>query len=225
MRSIAVIALMLLFSGCAESDQPDGQPLAQNEAPEGFEALFDGESLDGWFGHGTEDPRVLWSMHPDSLEAHKEATREDIRQHWSVEDGELVNDGSGLYLTTNEDYGDFELMLEYKTVPGADSGVYLRGVPQVQIWDTTEEGGKWDLGADKGSGAMWNNKKHARFPLVKADNKAGEFTLFPDGFFVFTPEPGFYGTVTIEYDHGHRTFVEVTEPAPGSPYPCTDFFS
>ena len=32
------------------------------------------------------------------------------------------------------------------------------------------------------------------------------------------------GTVTIEYDDGSGTFVEVTEPVPGSPYPCTDFF-
>ncbi len=32
------------------------------------------------------------------------------------------------------------------------------------------------------------------------------------------------GTVTIEFDDGSGTFVEVTEPPPGSPYPCTDFF-
>lgn len=179
-RSIPTLALIVLLSGCAEQAAPDGQPLAQNEAPEGFVALFDGESLDGWFGHGTEDPRVLWSMHPDSLEAHKEATREDIRRHWSVEDGELVNDGSGLYLTTNEDYGDFELMLEYKTVPGADSGVYLRGVPQVQIWDTTEEGGKWDLGADKGSGGLWNNSPGTpgKDPLQLMDKPFGEWNSF-----------------------------------------------
>ena len=44
----------------------------------------------------------------------------------------LINDGHGLYLTTKEDYRDFELLVEYKTVPKADSGIYLRGVPQVQ---------------------------------------------------------------------------------------------
>ena len=63
---------------------------------------------------------------------------EDIKKHWSVENGELVNDGKGLYLTTEKNFGDFELTLEYKTVAGADSGIYLRGVPQVQIWDTTK---------------------------------------------------------------------------------------
>ncbi|MDA0875152.1 MAG: DUF1080 domain-containing protein, partial [Bacteroidetes bacterium] len=145
MRATTLLVALIVLTSCASEVPP------VNTAPDGFTALFNGQDLDGWFGHGTEDPRVLWAMDADSLEAHKEATREDIREHWTVENGELVNDGNGLYLTTNQDYGDFELLLEYKTVPGADSGVYLRGVPQVQIWDTTEEGGKWNLGADKGS--------------------------------------------------------------------------
>jgi hypothetical protein len=86
-----------------------------------------------------------------------------------------VNDGKGLFLTTDKFYRDFELLLEYKTVPKADSGVYLRGIPQVQIWDTTKEGGKTGLGADKGSGGLWNNKKGTpgRDPLVKADQPFG----------------------------------------------------
>ena len=58
----------------------------------------------------------------------------DAIQHWSVDNGELVNDGHGAYLTTDREYGDIELLLEYKTVPLADSGIYLRGTPQVQIW-------------------------------------------------------------------------------------------
>ncbi len=68
-------------------------------------------------------------------------------------------------------------LLEYKTVPGADSGIYLRGVPQVQIWDTTEEGGKWDLGADNGSGALWNNSAGAlgKDPIIHMDKPFGEW--------------------------------------------------
>ena len=152
---------------------------AQNEPPEGFTALFNGKNLDGWFGHGTKDPRTLWKMSPEELEAHKEKTREDIRKHWSVENGELVNDGKGLYLTTNKDYGDFELHLEYKTVPRADSGIYLRGCPQVQIWDSTEKG-KFKLGADKGSGGLWNNSKGApgKDPSKKMDKPFGEWNKF-----------------------------------------------
>ena len=77
---------------------------------------------------------------------------EDAKKHWSVDNGELVNDGNGAYLTTDKDFGDIELLIDYKTVALADSGIYLRATPQVQIWDYTKEGGKWNLGADKGSG-------------------------------------------------------------------------
>ncbi|MBT8044584.1 MAG: DUF1080 domain-containing protein [Verrucomicrobiae bacterium] len=159
------------------TELPSGDTGAHNTPPEGFTALFNGENLDGWFGHGTKDPRTLWKMSPEQLKAHKEKTREDIRQHWSVENGVLINDGKGLYLTTNKDYADFELMLEYKTVPKADSGIYLRGVPQVQIWDTTKAGGKWKHGADKGSGGLWNNSKGApgKNPSKLMDKPFGEW--------------------------------------------------
>ena len=90
-----------------------------------------------------------------------------------------MNDGYGAYATTEKDYGDFELLVEYKTVPQADSGIYLRGVPQVQIWDSTEKA-KFKLGADKGSGGLWNNSPGApgKDPLVLADKPFGEWNKF-----------------------------------------------
>ncbi|MEJ0091576.1 MAG: DUF1080 domain-containing protein [Limisphaerales bacterium] len=85
----------------------------------------------------------------------------------------------GLFLTTDKNYGDFELLLDYKTVPLADSGIYLRGCPQVQIWDTVDTN-KFSLGADKGSGGLWNNSPGApgKDPLVKADEPFGEWNHF-----------------------------------------------
>ncbi|MGB0775114.1 MAG: 3-keto-disaccharide hydrolase, partial [Akkermansiaceae bacterium] len=75
---------------------------ALNTPPKGFTALFNGTDLKGWFGHGTKDPRTLWKMDEKQLEAHKEKTRKNINKHWSVKNGELINDGHGLYLTTNK---------------------------------------------------------------------------------------------------------------------------
>src|SRR4029434_1289201 len=102
-----------------------------------------------------------------------------MREHWRAEGGELINDGKGAYATTEKEYGDFELLVEYKTVPLADSGIYLRGVPQVQIWDFTEEA-KFNIGANKGSGGLWNNSPGApgKDPLVKADKPLGEWNKF-----------------------------------------------
>ncbi len=147
--------------------------------PPGFVALFNGTDLTGWWGAETEDPRKYMALSAEELRKKKEASLADIRRHWSVENGELVNDGHGLYLTTDKFYGDFELLLEYRTVPKADSGIYLRGCPQVQIWDTTEEA-KFSIGADKGSGALWNNRagNPGKDPLVKADKPFGEWNSF-----------------------------------------------
>ena len=168
MRSKTIFVLILAVATLSSAT-------AQTEAPEGFTPLFNGKDLSGWFGHDTKDPRTLWEMSPEELEAHQNKTLEDINQHWSVENGELVNDGKGLYLTTLKNYGDFELHLEYKTVAKADSGIYLRGVPQVQIWDPTEKE-KFKHGADKGSGGLWNNKKAAgKDPSKKMDKPFGEW--------------------------------------------------
>ena len=147
----------------------------QNTPPAGFVTLSNGKDLTGWWGLGHFNPHQLAQMSDEQRAELKKKNQAEFEQHWSVENGELVNDGHGVYATTDKDYEDFELWIEYKTVPKADSGIYLRGTPQVQIWDTTEEGGKWKIGADKGSGALWNNKKAGNRPLVHADKPFGEW--------------------------------------------------
>ena len=106
----------------------------------------------------------------------------EFPNHWRVENGELVNDGHGPYANTDEEFGDIELRLEYKTVPKADSGVYLRGVPQVQIWDWNQV---FDPEAPTrrphlGSGGLFNNTPGStgRDPLVLADRPFGEWNQF-----------------------------------------------
>ena len=163
---------LLLLTGCLAQAQV-------TQPPKGFVALFNGKDLTGWRGGDTFDHRK-WLAMPEAERAAKKAEWDaDMAKHWSTEAGELVNDGFGKYATTEKDYGDFELLLEYKTVPKADSGIYLRGVPQVQIWDYTEES-KFKLGADKGSGGLWNNSPGApgKDPLVLADKPFGQWNKF-----------------------------------------------
>ncbi|GAB5403128.1 MAG: DUF1080 domain-containing protein [Aureliella sp.] len=145
------------------------------EAPKGFTAIFNGKNLDGWHGRKTDNPRK-WSEATEKQMAEWDA---DMKAHWSAKDGAIVNDGHGVFLTTDKEYGDIELLIEYKTVPKADSGIYLRGTPQVQIWDTTDQT-KFNLGADKGSGGLWNNSPGAagKDPLVLADKPFGEWNSF-----------------------------------------------
>lgn len=143
----------------------------------GLRPLFNGENLEGWHGN---NPHTTVKAVEDKREEAIAAQQEEFLAHWSVENGELVNDGHGPYATTNDEFGDIEFTLEYKTVAKADSGIYLRGTPQVQIWDYTEEGGKWDRNADKGSGGLFNNSKGTagQLPLVLADKPFGEWNKF-----------------------------------------------
>ncbi len=168
-RAVALVAAIVITS-----------EIRAGKAPEGFTALFNEKNLTGWWGLKTEDPAKWMALSDDKLEEKRAASIKDIAKHWSVNGEELINDGHGLYLSTEKNYGDFELLLEYKTVAKADSGIYLRGIPQVQIWDYTKEGGKWNIGADKGSGGLWNNSKGApgKDPLVLADKGFGEWNHF-----------------------------------------------
>jgi len=164
--SLALAVTLLVVSAQADKPQP----------PEGFRALFNGEDLSGWYGW---NPHKSAKLTGEKKKENLKQQREEFAEHWSVENGELVNDGHGPYATSEENFGDIELLIEYKTVPKADSGIYLRGTPQVQIWDFTTpyNPDQPNLKRHLGSGSLWNNAVDApgRDPLVKADRPFGEW--------------------------------------------------
>lgn len=152
---------------------------AEPSPPAGFRALFNGRDLTGW--HGL-NPHSVANLSGEKKEASLAQQRADFPKHWTVENGELVNDGHGPYATTDEELRDIELLIDYKTVAGADSGIYLRGMPQVQIWDWNQV---FDPKAPTrrphlGSGGLFNNTPgtHGRDPLVLADRPFGEWNHF-----------------------------------------------
>lgn len=149
---------------------------ADNTPPEGFDALFNGKDLTNWKGL-VADPKKRATMTPAVLAAEQEKADQSMREHWKAVDGVLVFDGKGQNLCSAKDFADFELYVDWKIQQGGDSGLYVRGTPQIQIWDTEWEP-YFKLGAEKGSGAMWNNQKNPRFPDVKADKKVGEWNTF-----------------------------------------------
>ena len=169
LSTLTALAGSLLLSTSAYSQAP----------PPGFTPLFDGQDLTGWRGGDTFDHRKLLAMPAEQRADQIKKWTDTMKAHWRAENGELINDGEGAYATTEKDYGDFELLVEYRTVPKADSGIYLRGVPQVQIWDYTEKE-KFPLGSDKGSGGLWNNSPGSpgKDPLVLADKPLGEWNAF-----------------------------------------------
>ncbi len=149
---------------------------ARAEAPAGFTPLFNGQDLTGWKGL-VGNPKTRAAMSAAELAAAQKKADEVMRAHWKVVDGALQFDGKGKSLCTAQDYGDFELYVDWKILKAGDSGIYLRGSPQVQIWDTEDEA-LFRHGAENGSGALWNNKNHSRFPLTKADKPVGQWNTF-----------------------------------------------
>ena len=164
-----------------------------NTPPSGFTALFNGMDLTGWKGLAHRNANERRKLTGDALKVAQETADKTMHEHWSVSEGILTYDGKGQSLCTSRDYGDFELYVDWKIPAGADSGIYLRGTPQVQIWDpwdtrtkdgadaltSTEQWVKtYRNGRNLGSGSLWNNKRWRNFPLTIADKPAGEWNTF-----------------------------------------------
>jgi hypothetical protein len=174
-RLVTTIAAILTLSmtalpGRAEDKSKDNTP------PPGFTALFNGKDLTGWQGV-VELPKRKRLSAEELAKAH-ETANEKYLPHWTVQDGVIHYDGKGNSLQTVKDYGDFELHVDWKIREKGDSGIYLRGNPQVQIWDSDHLAESLKRDWHTGSGGLWNNKKHPNQPLKNADKPIGEWNTF-----------------------------------------------
>jgi hypothetical protein len=110
-----------LFAACLLIAAPllagDNNAVTDAEKAVGWRPLFDGKSLSGW----------------RSLKSEKAPA-------WVVEDGALVTPGKVGDLVTNEEFGDFELSLEWKISPTGNSGVIYRvGLTEAHTYNTGPE--------------------------------------------------------------------------------------
>ena len=116
------------MDGSRAAWKPDAVPLADGQ----WQILFDGTSVNAFRGYKTRDfPKESWSIEGDTLKA---------------------NPDHPLDLITREQYGDFDLELEWKVEKAANSGVmyhvsedfpetYMTG-PEMQVVDddNTDDG-------------------------------------------------------------------------------------
>lgn len=142
------------------------KPVKDNVPPAGFTALFNGKDLKGWKAL-VGNPVTRAAMSADELAKAQAKADVEMAKHWTAVDGAISYDGKNDSLCTIKDYKDFEMYVDWKIGPGGDSGIYLRGSPQVQIWDNP-----------LGSGGLYNNQKNPSNPLVNADKKPGEWNRF-----------------------------------------------
>lgn len=151
--------------------------LSEMPEEEGFISLFNGKDLTGWKGL-VGNPLTRAKMSSAQLAKAQQKADEQMRKDWKAENGLLVFDGKGYdNICSEKNYGDIEMYIDWKLDPAgpeADAGIYLRGTPQVQIWDTA----RTNVGAQVGSGGLYNNQKNPSIPLKVADNKLGEWNTF-----------------------------------------------
>jgi len=146
-----------------------------NEMPAdaGLVALFNNKDLTGWKGL-VGNPITRSKMDAATLAKEQHKADSIMNKGWYVKDGILNFSGEGENLCTTKQYRNFELYVDWKIEPKGDAGVYLRGSPQVQIWDTS----RVDVGAQVGSGGLYNNQAHESKPLKLADNAINDWNNF-----------------------------------------------
>ena len=140
----------------------------------GFVSLFNGKDFTGWEGL-VKDPIARKKMSAKQLAKEQDIANKQMMKDWFINDGVIGFKGEGYNnICTIKDYGDFEMLVDWKITNGGDSGIYLRGTPQVQIWDIA----RIKDGAQVGSGGLYNNQQHESKPLLVADNPIDEWNTF-----------------------------------------------
>ncbi|RZK63480.1 MAG: DUF1080 domain-containing protein, partial [Pedobacter sp.] len=143
----------------------------------GFVPLFNGKDLTGWKGL-VADPIKRSKMDIKTLEAEQSKADAEMRNSWTVKNNELLFTSHGNNLATVKKYGDFEMLVDWKIIDDkkgeGDAGIYLRGSPQVQMWDNA----RVNVGAQVGSGGLYNNQVNPSKPLKVADNPLDHWNTF-----------------------------------------------
>lgn len=118
-RFVAVLAIAWACWGVLMADDPALNALTAAEKAAGWKLLFDGKSLAGWRAFKHETPPAVWK----------------------VIDGELRREtGEGGDLVTSNEYGDFDLRLEWKlSTSGGNSGIMFHVIDGEETYHTGPE--------------------------------------------------------------------------------------
>ena len=105
---LAAAGLLPVLVAAQAPSAPAANTLTAAERAAGWRLLFDGRSLDGWRGYKSD------AAPPG----------------WRVVDGTLTKDGQVADIVSREQFGDFELEMEWKIGDAGNSGIFYRGTEE-----------------------------------------------------------------------------------------------
>lgn len=186
---VLVLLVAIVTLSCQKSEKNEAEAVAEaapntlteEEKAAGWQLLFDGATLDGW----------------------KRYNSDTIGPLWSVKDGAIMCDGSGLgegsgnmggSLMTTSDFGNFELMVEWKITPGGNSGILYHVLEGPQYKHDYETGPEYQVMDDGG----WKGD-----PLTPAQKAGSNYDMFEAPESKKVMPVGEWNTSRIVYNNGH----------------------
>ena len=169
-RLTALFVGLFVFCCWAGTAHPQGK----QHPPEGFDAIFNGADLEGWYGGETRDPGFSKGWGEPQWSGYINQLHRQVANHWRIENGELIGTGAGPDLVNWGQYSDFEMWVDWKVSKDGESGISFRHQPGITLWDTTSATLR-QRGADKGSGGLSQNKHQGQSPSERADKPTGQW--------------------------------------------------
>ncbi|MEA2761047.1 MAG: hypothetical protein QOD47_331 [Gemmatimonadaceae bacterium] len=127
-RAAIIVQVALIAVGCTQqvgngvpattTTASGATPLTAEQRAAGWRSLFDGTSTSAWRGYKTQA----------------------FPAGWTIVDGVLTKTGSANDIVTKDQFGNFELALDWKLAPGGNAGIFYRGTEEYDkiYWSAPE---------------------------------------------------------------------------------------
>jgi len=175
--TLATFATCLALSACASSSTA-APPAAVNtlsakEKSAGWQLLFDGKDLNGWRGYKTAGPPPKWKVEGDAI---------------------TLTETGGVDLMTNDEFGDFELSIDWKISQKGNSGIIYLVKEAPEAKQTYETGPEMQVLDNDGhaDGKLPSHRAGALYDIVVPAKDAAK-------------PVGEWNTARIELKKGHIT--------------------
>jgi hypothetical protein len=130
-------ALLCSLQVNAQAQAPEIATADKYPSKEGWKPLFDGKSLSGWEFRNPHAKKVWVVCDEVRLDPADPGRLVAIRSGGSTSSVLLCGgDGRGSDIMTRETFGDYQLHIEFTVPKGSNSGIYNRGLFEIQVFDS-----------------------------------------------------------------------------------------